>query len=281
VAPTLYAGYSIGRTLAHHLVSKTPDVHNFSGEPFTNINRYLQYMFGLVDRPKVTLAVAVALVTISLIVVLVPNRGQHRFKRWLIWAWLSFIMALAPPAKTNYTAAFYLLVPDIFFAVVVFLLIAMMMEIAKTVPLRLAVYGAIAVLAICYGLAFAKRFPFYSIAASTSDGLRSTLATLAQTDPDGTKPVRLLYPQQVYLAYQFLSHERLGWNLGEYVFGYGTNQAAAFEKHMSVAPYRSGAFESEIRDGALNVVLDERLRIIKIVSRVVPTKQASDLLSSP
>ena len=99
--------------------------------------------------------------------------------------------------------------------------------------------------------------------------------------PDGRKPVRLLYPQQVYLAHRFLGKETLGWNLGEYVFGYGTSQAAAFEKHMSVAPYRDDAFERETRDGALNVVLDGRLRIIRIVSRVVPAKQASDLLSSP
>jgi hypothetical protein len=277
VAPMLYAGYSIGRTLAYHLVSKTADVHNFGGDPFTNTNRYLQYMFGFVDRPKAVLATAIALVTISLIVVLVPNRGQQRFKGWLTWAWLSFIMALAPPAKTQWTPAFYLLVPDIFFAILVFLLVAMIMEMAKTVPLRSAVYSAIVVLAVCYGLGFAKRLPLYSIAASESEGLRSTLATLAQTDPDGRKPVRLLYPQGMSLPYQFL----LGGNLGEYAFGYGTGQAAAFDKNMSVAPYRSGAFESETRDGALNVVLDERLRIIKIVSRVVPPNDAPELLPSP
>jgi hypothetical protein len=157
----------------------------------------------------------------------------------------------------------------------------MIMEIAKTVPLRSAVYSAIAVLTVCYTLSFAKRFPVYSIAASMSDGLRSTLATLAQTDPDERKPLRLLYSRQVYLAYRFLGQEKLGWNLGEYVFGYGTSKAAAFEKQMSVAPYSSGAFEPETRDGALNVVLDERLRIIKIVSRVVPPKETPDLLSSP
>ena len=281
VAPMLYAAYSVGRTVAHHLMSTTADVHNLGSDAFTNTSRYLQYMFGSVDRPKATLATAGVLVTISAIVVLVPNRGQQRFKQWLIWAGLSFIMALAPPAKTQFTEAFYLLVPDIFFAIFIFLLLAIVMETAKTVPLRFAVYGAIAVLAFCYSLGFAKRFPLYSIAASRSDGLRSTLATLAQIDPDGRKPVRLLYPQQVYLAHRFLSEERLGWNLGEYVFGYGTNQAAAFEKHMSVAPYRDDAFERETRDGALNLVLDGRLRIIRVVSRVVPAKQASDLLSSP
>ena len=281
VAPMLYAGYSIGRTVAHHLGSTIADVHNFGGDVFTNTSRYLQYMFGFVDRPQATLATAVVLVTISAIVVLVPSRGQQRFKQWLIWAGLSFIMALVPPAKTQFTSAFYLLVPEIFFAILVFLLVAMMMEMAKTRPLRSAVYAAIAVVAICYSLSFAKRFPFYSIVASTSDGVRSTLATLAQTDPDGKNPVRLLYPQQAYLAHQFLSDEKLGWNLGEYVFGFGTSQAAAFEKQMSVAPYTGDAFARETRDGALNVVLDERLRITKIVSCVVPAKEGPDLLSNP
>jgi hypothetical protein len=148
------------------------------------------------------------------------------------------------------------------------------MEMAKTVPLRSVVYTAIAVLAVCYGLAFAKRYPLYSIAASTSDGLRSTLAALAQIDPDGTKPVRLLYPQWAYFAQSFLSNETVGWNLGEYAFGYGTDQATAFEKHMSVAPYRDGAFERETRGGTLNVVLDGRLRIIKIYSGAVPEEAA-------
>jgi hypothetical protein len=146
----------------------------------------------------------------------------------------------------------------------------MVMEIAKTVPLRSLAYAAIAAIAVCYSLSFAKRFPLYSIAASMSDGVRSTLAALAQIDPDGTKPVRVLYPQWAYFAQQFLSNETLGWNLGEYVFGYGTDQATAFEKHVSVAPYRDGAFERETRDGTLNVVLDGRLRIIKIVSGAAP-----------
>ena len=44
----------------------------------------------------------------------------------------------------------------------------------------------------------------------------------------------------------------------EYVFGYGTSL---------VAPCRDDAFERETRDDALNVVLDGRLRIIRIVSR--------------
>ncbi|PWT78999.1 MAG: hypothetical protein C5B58_14440 [Acidobacteria bacterium] len=265
-APMLYAGYSIGRTLAHHLVSTTPDVHDFGGNPFTNTNRFLQYMFGLVDRPAATLTAVVILMTMGAILVVVPNPGQQRYKQWLIWAGLSFIMSLAPPAKTQFSAAFYLLVPGIFFAILIFLVVAMILEIAKTVPLRSAVYGALAVMAIFYGLAFSKRFPLYSIAASMSDGLRSTLATLAQIDPDGTKPVRLIYPQEAYFAGLFLSDEKLGWNLGEYAFGYGTGKAAAFEKNLSVAPYKDGAFEGEARDGILNVVLDGQLRIIKIVS---------------
>jgi hypothetical protein len=52
-------------------------------------------------------------------------------------------------------------------------------------------------------------------------------------------------------------------------------------RDFEVAPCRDDAFERETRDGALNVVLDGRLRIIGIVSRVVPAKQASDLFSSP
>jgi hypothetical protein len=224
--------------------------------------------------PQAALAAAAVLFATSAIVVLVPDRGQQRFKRWIIWAGLSFIMALAPPAKTQFSEAFYLLVPDVFFAILIFLAAAMVMEIAKTVLLRSVVYTMIAVMAVCYGLAFAERFPLYSIAASTSDGLRSTLATLAQIDPDGTKPVRLLYPQWAYLAQEFLSNETLGWNLGEYAFGYGTEQATAFEKHLSVAPYRDGTFEHETRDSTLNVVLDGRLRIIKIVPGAVP-KEAS------
>jgi hypothetical protein len=281
VAPILYVSYSIGRTIAHHVVSTTADVHNFSGDVFANTSRYLQYMFGFVDKPKVTLLAAAVIVTISAIVVLAPDRGQQRFKQWLIWAGLSFIMALVPPAKTQLTVPFYLLVPQIFFVILIFLLVAMMTEMAKTMPLRSAVYAAIAVLAVCYSLSFAKRFPFYSITASTSDGLRSTLATLAQIDPNASTPVRLLYPRRAYLAHQFLSDERLGWNLGEYVFGYGTSQAAAFEKHMSVAPYTGDEFEGGTKDSALNVVLDERLRIIKIILPLVPSNEGPDLLSSP
>jgi hypothetical protein len=258
--PLLYVLY-VSVRWGWHTMQKPFDQHNFGGNIGSNLVRFLCALYNLGPAPVTAMSIVGVFMALVLVAGLVRQGGRAEFLRWSAWSSVSFLLALVPPAATEYAAVspFYLLVPGIYLGIFHFVLVSRIIELASNVAWRTGVYALVGAAVYSHLVLFNGIFWTYAQISPMSDNFRLSLPLIAKASSDCHAPIRILYPKSNWMGYKFVESGKVG----RYVYAEASELAARFDEKMQCGTFERDYHEA-LKPEAVNVILDDNMACVRI-----------------
>ena len=279
-APTVYGVFHLVVTFTSR-AALGEAAHNVGGSTLFNLYYYLVYMFNGEplaralnkfpfippgDRTAFEAFCAIAILGIAAGIVW---RAPRHIARWWVWAAVSFALALAIPARTEATSAFYLLVPSLYLAILLYTTVVAFLEAFPTRDAVRATCTIAALVLAAHLVNFWMLTPAYwhisMESANFVDALTGLRAQLERTPSPAH--VAFYYPKTETAGYLFVQPpgNRV---LAEYILPRGTpdvdyqklNAAITDQTYDGAAPNPAPAA------GTISIVLGDTLRLSRLVA---------------
>jgi hypothetical protein len=280
-APTLYGVFHLVMTFTSRASQNAAEAaHNLGGDAFYNLYYYLLYLFNAepiaraLDKfpyipppDRITFLVFCAIV-FACAAALIAWRAPRHIARWWAWAAISFALALAIPARTGGAAAFYLLVPGLYLAILLYTTVVAFLQ---AFPVRDAVRATCTVAALVLAahlVNFLKLTPPYWHVSMESANIVGAFGDLRAQLVRTPAPahVALYYPKAETSAYQFIAPvgSRV---LAEYILPRGTSDAdyRALNAAMTDQTYDGAEPNPAPAAGTISIVLGDALQLRRLV----------------